>query len=82
MQLSQRDSQSPLNLHAYYFALTHPVLTCKSGVTGLLRHMVNDIYSVQISQQTAKELIRNGATILLLDVPVGTVVGIDQQVSS
>ena len=37
-------------------------------------------YSVPISHDRARELAQGGATLLLLDVPAGTVVGIDQQV--
>ena len=39
------------------------------------------MYSVQIDQDLAKRLTRDGATLLLLDVPAGTVIGIDQQVN-
>ena len=37
-------------------------------------------YSVDISPERAKELAEVGGALLLLDVPAGTVVGIDQQV--
>lgn len=37
-------------------------------------------YSVNISPDQAKELAEIGGSLLLLDVPEGTVVGIDQQV--
>ena len=37
-------------------------------------------YSVPIGPDRARELAQGGATLLLLDVPAGTVVGIDQQV--
>ena len=38
-------------------------------------------YKVHIDPERATELAQSGATILLLDVPNGTVIGIDQQVS-
>ncbi len=37
-------------------------------------------YSVTLDPDTARQLATNGATVLLLDVPAGTVVGVDQQV--
>uniref|UniRef100_A0A383WLT7 AAR2 splicing factor homolog n=1 Tax=Tetradesmus obliquus TaxID=3088 RepID=A0A383WLT7_TETOB len=37
-------------------------------------------YSVQLDPDTARKLASHGATILLLDVPLGMPVGIDQQV--
>ena len=38
-------------------------------------------YKVQVDPEKARELAQSGAIILLLDVPNGTVIGIDQQVS-
>jgi hypothetical protein len=38
------------------------------------------MYSVNVDQDLAKRLTRDGATLLMLDVPTGTVIGIDQQV--
>lgn len=38
-------------------------------------------YKLHIDPERATELAQSGAIILLLDVPTGTVVGIDQQVS-
>lgn len=37
-------------------------------------------YSVNVSPAKAKELAESGGALLLLDVPAGTIVGIDQQV--
>eukprot|EP00775_Hariotina_reticulata_P011434 gene11434-11580_t len=37
-------------------------------------------YSVHLSPETARNFATNGATILLLDVPLGTPIGLDQQV--
>ena len=37
-------------------------------------------YTVHIDPDKARELAESGAILLLLDVPHGTVVGIDQQV--
>ena len=37
-------------------------------------------YKVQLNSEKARELAQSGAIILLLDVPNGTVIGIDQQV--
>ena len=37
-------------------------------------------YTVRLDAETAREMAVKGATILLLDIPEGTVVGIDQQV--
>lgn len=41
---------------------------------------VGDLYKVEVDQSTAKDLLRIGGFLLLLDVPQGTVVGLDQQV--
>ena len=43
--------------------------------------MMDAPYKIQIDPERATELAQSGAIILLLDVPTGTVVGIDQQVS-
>ena len=43
---------------------------------------MDDPYKVHIDPQRATELAQSRAIILLLDVPNGTVVGIDQQVRS
>lgn len=40
------------------------------------------MYSVDVDQSTAKQLVKEGGTLLLLGVPGGTVVGYDQQASS
>ena len=37
-------------------------------------------YTVNLDQERAKQLVRQGGTLLLLNVPEGTVVGLDQQV--
>lgn len=37
-------------------------------------------YSVNVSPEKAKELAESGGALLLLDVPAGTIFGIDQQV--
>lgn len=37
-------------------------------------------YSVQLDPESARRLATNGATILLLDVPEATPIGLDQQV--
>lgn len=37
-------------------------------------------YTVQLDPDTARTLTSNGATILLLDVPEATPIGLDQQV--
>jgi len=37
-------------------------------------------YSVQLDPDAARRLATNGATILLLDVPEATPIGVDQQV--
>lgn len=37
-------------------------------------------YSVQLDPDSARTLATNGATILLLDVPEATPIGLDQQV--
>lgn len=37
-------------------------------------------YVLRMDQQSAKELAEQGGTILLLDVPMGTHIGFDQQV--
>ena len=39
-------------------------------------------YKVDMDPTRATELAQSGAIILLLDVPSGTVVGIDQQVAN
>jgi hypothetical protein len=39
-------------------------------------------YTVHIDPDKARELAESGAILLLLDVPHGTVVGIDQQVKT
>ena len=39
-------------------------------------------YKVDMDPARATELAQNGAIILLMDVPNGTVVGIDQQVAN
>ena len=39
-------------------------------------------YTVHIDPDKARELAESGAILLLLDVPHGTVVGIDQQVKN
>ena len=39
-------------------------------------------YTVHIDPDKARELAESGAVLLLLDVPHGTVVGIDQQVKT
>ncbi|KAK9829455.1 hypothetical protein WJX72_005966 [[Myrmecia] bisecta] len=41
--------------------------------------MTSAPYAVELDQDTAKELVRQGGTLLLLDVPEGTHLGIDQQ---
>lgn len=38
-------------------------------------------YTVNVSPEDARELARKGATILILDVPPGTAIGMDHQVS-
>lgn len=38
-------------------------------------------YSVQLDPDVARRFAEKGATVLLLDVPEHTVVGIDQQVT-
>ena len=43
--------------------------------------MMEAPYKVQVDPEKARELAQCGAVILLLDVPNGTVIGIDQQVS-
>lgn len=40
------------------------------------------LYTVNVDQSSAKHLTRDGGTLLLLEVPQGTVVGVDQQVSA
>jgi hypothetical protein len=37
-------------------------------------------YSVQLDPDTARRMATHGATILLLDVPLGMPIGVDQQV--
>jgi hypothetical protein len=37
-------------------------------------------YAVQLDADTARRLAENGATVLMLGVPPGTLIGIDQQV--
>lgn len=37
-------------------------------------------YEVNLSPDQARELVQSGGTLLLLDVPPGTAVGLDQQV--
>lgn len=39
-------------------------------------------YSVNIDQDLAKQFVEHGATLLLLDVPQGTHIGLDQQARS
>lgn len=39
-----------------------------------------NLYTVDLDPDTARNLAQQGATVLLLDVPEGTVVGVDQQV--
>ena len=39
-------------------------------------------YQVHMDPERATELAQSGAIILLLDVPNGTVIGIDQQVGT
>ena len=38
-------------------------------------------YTVDLDPDQARELAQSGAALLMLDVPPGTVVGIDQQVA-
>lgn len=40
------------------------------------------MYQISADQAVAKGALVDGATMLLLDVPVGTIVGIDRQVTS
>ena len=42
--------------------------------------MTQQPYRVNVSPEKAKELAESGGALLLLDIPAGTVVGIDQQV--
>jgi hypothetical protein len=37
-------------------------------------------YTLKVDNNTARELATKGATLVLLDVPEGTVIGMDQQV--
>jgi hypothetical protein len=37
-------------------------------------------YTVQLDPDTAKELVRKGATLLILGVPEATAIGLDHQV--
>ena len=37
-------------------------------------------YTVHLDPDTAKELARKGATLLILDVPEATAIGLDHQV--
>ena len=39
------------------------------------------LYKVEMDQNVAKEMLQTGGFLLLLDVPQGTVVGLDQQVT-
>ena len=39
------------------------------------------LYQVSMDPEQAKQLAQHGATLLLLDVPQGTVFGVDQQAS-
>ena len=39
------------------------------------------MYQISADQAVAKGALVDGATMLLLDVPVGTIVGIDRQVT-
>ena len=42
---------------------------------------MSEPYQVRLDANTARELATKGSTIVLLDVPEGTVIGMDQQVS-
>ena len=42
--------------------------------------MMEAPYKVHLDPEKARELAQSGAIILLLDVPNGTIIGIDQQV--
>lgn len=41
---------------------------------------MSEPYTVRLDANTARELATKGSTIVLLDVPEGTVIGMDQQV--
>ena len=40
----------------------------------------NGLYKVELDQRLAKELLKIGGFLLLLDIPAGTIVGLDRQV--
>jgi hypothetical protein len=42
--------------------------------------MAHAAYTVKMDQEAARELVEKGGSLLLLDVPQGTALGVDQQV--